>query len=187
MKEGCCDLPEEVPEDCLDDIPPHEDEDVLVLDGAQSNGTGELVDEAKQANDNTRGGKTLGTPVGVECLGWDYALQRGIGEGVDGVEEEVEGESGLAVHDIVGVELVVDGVLRDAGGGAAVDGKQDGADKGADDQDLAPGHLVAEDDADAGPDGGEAAVQDVEAELLGRARDADALEDGGVEVSQAVP
>lgn len=91
------DLPEEVPEDGLDDVPADEDENVSVANVAQRNGTAELVDEPEDSDDDARCGETLGAAVGIESLGRDDTLERRVGEGVNDVEQEVEGEGGLSI------------------------------------------------------------------------------------------
>jgi len=67
-----------------------------------------------------------------------------------------------------------------------VDGQRAGADKRADDQDLAAGHAIGEGGGSDGSDGGDDLVEDVVAELLRNLGDAEVLEDDGVEVTETV-
>ena len=112
------DVPEEVPDDGLDNVPTNKDVDELVADVAEANGSRELVDETNGADNDARGSQTLGTHGGLESLAGDDALQGGIGEGEDDVEEEVGGQGTLRVR---GDDVV--SLTGQSGGEARVDGK----------------------------------------------------------------
>lgn len=83
---------EEVPEDGLDDVPADEDEDVVVLDVLEGDGTSVQVDEGDGADNNGVHGHTLGTSGGLQALDGVESLERSVGEGVDDVEEVEEGD-----------------------------------------------------------------------------------------------
>jgi hypothetical protein len=172
----------EVPEDGLDDVPSDEDEDVSVGNVLESDGGGIQVDEGHQADEDTIHGHTLGASLGGQALDRVEGLQRGIGERVDDVEEEV-GSQGTLSDLEVGDTLV--GVAVPLGRETTVDGQHDGADESTDDENLAAGHAVSERDTTKGTNSGSDGVDQVEDELHVSVI-ADRLVDVQVEVSETV-
>ncbi len=112
------DVPEEVPDDGLDNVPADKDVDEFVANVAQTDGSSELVDETNGADNDARGGQALGAHGGLERLAGDDALQGGVGEGEDDVEEEVGGQGTLRVR---GDDIV--SLVGQSGREARVDGK----------------------------------------------------------------
>jgi hypothetical protein len=88
-------VPEQIPEDTLDNIPADKNVDILVADTFVCNGGAEGINETHSANDGPRSRKTLRTPVCVECFGRDDSLKRSVCEPVDYLEEKVRRESAL--------------------------------------------------------------------------------------------
>ena len=115
-------VPEEVPDDGLENIPANEDVNELVTDVAQTDGSGELVDEANGADDDAGCGQTLGTHGRLEGFGRNDTLQGRVGEGVDNIEEKVRSQRALFVRD-----LQVRGLVGECGGETRVDSQADRA------------------------------------------------------------
>lgn len=114
-------IPEEVPENDLEDIPTDEDPEVVGGDVAQTDGGGELGDETDGADKEARQGKTLGTSGSLQGFGGNDTLQRSVGEGEDNVEEVVECQGGLTLG------LANGASLGDGEGNTGVDGHGDSA------------------------------------------------------------
>lgn len=181
------DIPAEIPDDGLNDIPADKHEDVLVANVAKGDGTSELVDEAHAVDNETRKSKALGTGGGLECLGGDGTLQRGIGERVDDVEEEVRGERTLAVGQEPGEDVAVAVLVPvDNSRETRVGGQAERAHEGTDDEHLAAGHPVGQRHGSQGADARQDLVEDVVGELLLHGGDAKAIENNGVEVAETV-
>lgn len=115
------DIPEEVPENDLDDIPTDEDPEVIGGDVLETDGGGKLGDETDGADNEARQGKTLGTSGGLQGFGGNDTLQRSVGEGEDNVEEVVECQGGLTLR------LANGAGLSDGEGNTGIDGHGDSA------------------------------------------------------------
>ncbi|CAG8643614.1 2892_t:CDS:2 [Acaulospora colombiana] len=172
----------EVPEDGLDNVPSDEDEDVSVGNVLEGDGAGVQVDEGDQRDEDTVHGHTLGASLGGQALDGVEGLQRGIGEGVDDVEEEVGSQSTLSDLEVGDTNL---GVVSPLGRETTVDGQHEGADKGTNDKDLAAGHAVSECDTTKSTNGRGDGIDQVEDELHVSVV-ADGLVDVQVEVSETV-
>lgn len=151
---------EEVPEDGLDDVPADEDEDVVVLDVLEGDGTGVQVDEGDGTDNDSVHGHTLGTGGGLQALDGVESLERGVGEGVDDVEEVEEGDGTTTNIEV----LLVSRQVSPSGGQATVTSQHERADEGTPDKDLATGHLVGEGNTETGTDGRGEGVDQVQVE-----------------------
>lgn len=120
-------VPEQVPQNTLNDIPADKDIDVSVANVAISNGSAEGVDETHATNDETGSSKTLGTNVGIKSLSRNDTLKRSVGETVDDLEEEVSRQSTLCERLLC--DFSIFGLLSiDDGSEARVAGKGNSAD-----------------------------------------------------------
>jgi hypothetical protein len=105
-------IPEQIPEHNLKQIPANEDPEVVGGNVAETDGRGKLADETDGADHEARKGQTLGTSGGLQSFSRDDTLQGSVGEREHDVEEVVESQGSLT--------------LRLADGSGLSDGERDG-------------------------------------------------------------
>lgn len=90
-------LPEEVPEDGLDNVPADKDPEVVGRNVRETNGRSKLADETNAADHEAGQSQALGTSGCLQSFGRNDTLEGSVGEREDHVEKVVESKSSLAL------------------------------------------------------------------------------------------